>query len=64
MDKEKLMNILEAVEGLKRYEWDKIVHVINRKYDAKSNKIVLTDSASLKESYELEYGSLSNNLDK
>ncbi|MGW7888655.1 hypothetical protein [Staphylococcus xylosus] len=47
MNEEKLKNILEAIEGMPKYDWDRIVQEVNRAYSHKTVKVEL-DSQSCK----------------
>lgn len=52
MEEERLNNILEVIEGMPRYEWDRIVQEVNRAYSHKTVKVEL-DSQSCKAIKEL-----------
>ncbi|WP_199186118.1 hypothetical protein [Staphylococcus succinus] len=47
MEEERLNNILEVIEGMPKYEWDRIVQEVNRAYSHKTVKVEL-DSQSCK----------------
>lgn len=42
MNMDKAKTIINAAMGLKRYEWRRIAHFIDRKFDEASNRIELT----------------------
>lgn len=41
MQTEKLEGILEAIEGMPKYEWDRIAHEVNKAYSHKTVKVEL-----------------------
>lgn len=45
MQAEKLEGILEAIDGMPKYEWDRIVQEVNKAYSYKTVKVEL-DSRS------------------
>ncbi|MDW4443379.1 hypothetical protein QI108_10725 [Staphylococcus saprophyticus] len=47
MKKEKLDGILKIIDGMPKYEWDRIVHEVNKAYSHKTVKVEL-DSHSCK----------------
>lgn len=44
-EQERLNTILQAIEGMPKYEWDRIVQEVNREYSHKTVKVEL-DSRS------------------
>lgn len=48
MDINKIDALIDLLSGLKRCEWSKIAHVINRQYDSASSRLVLQDTESLR----------------
>ena len=47
MQVEKLEEILKIIDGMPKYEWDRIVHEVNKAYSHKTVKVEL-DSHSCK----------------
>ncbi len=47
--------IVEAVTGLKYYEWSRIKAVIDMKFSSTSSKVVLEDAEELKRAIQLEF---------
>ena len=47
MKEEKLNGILKIIEGMPKYEWDRIAHEVNKAYGHKTVKVEL-DSHSCK----------------
>lgn len=45
MEEERLNSILEVIEGMPKYEWDRIVQEVNRAYSHMTTKLEL-DSPS------------------
>ena len=39
VDQEKVHAIMELVQGMKRSEWDCIVHAVNRKFDEEAARV-------------------------
>ena len=39
VDQEKVRAIMELVQGMKRSEWDCIVHAVNRKFDEEAARV-------------------------
>lgn len=58
MDVNKVKTILEAVQGMKRSDWLKIEHMINRQYDRMADAAVLSEKeiSSAAELLALEIG--------
>ena len=52
---EKIKQISELVVGMQKYEWEKIVHVISKKYAEESNKVTLEDSSALERTILMEF---------
>ena len=48
MKEEKLNGILKIIEGMPKYEWDRIAHEVNKAYSHKTVKVEL-DSHNLNE---------------
>ena len=42
MKEEKLNGILKIIEGMPKYEWDRIAHEVNKAYSHKTVKVGLT----------------------
>ena len=43
VEMEKLEVILRLIKGMKRYEWDKVSHCINKYFDEKATKVEAGD---------------------
>lgn len=43
MQVEKLEEILKIIDGMPKYEWDRIVHEVNKAYSHKTAKLQLDD---------------------
>ncbi|MCG1503376.1 hypothetical protein K4S12_03365 [Staphylococcus epidermidis] len=41
MKEEKLAEILKIIDGMPKYEWDRIVHEVNKAYSHKTVKVEL-----------------------
>jgi hypothetical protein len=66
MNQEKIKTLLSLLEGTKYYEWKKISHVVERKYNSESQRIILNntvkDSESLEKTLLMEFDLLGNDL--
>ena len=54
MTEEKIKQISEAVSGMTRAEWSRVVIGIEKKFNAENAKITLTDSALIERAIKLE----------
>lgn len=54
MTEEKIKLISEAVSGMTRADWARVVTAIEKKFDAENAKVTLTDSASIERAIRLE----------
>lgn len=52
---EKIKQISELVVGMPKYEWEKIAHVIGKKYAEESNKAMLEDSSAIERAILMEF---------
>lgn len=58
MEKDTALKVMEAIEGVPRYEWEKIVRAVNRKYEEASSRVRFTqeDAQDAMVLIDLDYG--------
>lgn len=55
MEKEDIELITKIISGMPRYKWDRLKEVIDREYKNRAEKVVLSDSALLKNAIAAEF---------